>query len=225
MAPTTITQNGTVIDGKDINGDLYIRASNVIIRRSWVRGLIDFNNATNLVVEDTEIGPLNHNSRYSGEGIRYQNYTCRRCYIHTFPDMARTNGNVLIEDSLLINGYLNSDDHADSVQNYAGNGNVTLRHNYIDSRAVNGSNLGHTAVFWADGADGIFTIENNVLAGGHAPMRLFENGRHRVLNNKIIQGSYSSTWLDTQPGLGVLEQCSGNTLIQPNGAFVQNLSC
>lgn len=234
----TVTQNGTVIDGKDVNGDILIKANNVKITRSWVRNRIFQDvrdNYTGLVVEDTEIGPLNHNARVSGDvghgGIGVHNYTCNRCYVHTHSDLSWINGDVHINDSLLINPYVflgtppnyTDNDHADGAQASGGSGDVSISHTYMDIRAVNNSDKGGAGVIWGDGATGTATFTDNIFAGGQWTLSLHERGRFILNGNKIINNSWGGGAFYDTNALSVT--CSGNTYITATGTKAGDWGC
>jgi hypothetical protein len=119
--PSTITVDGTTIDSKLITGDLCIKASNVRITRSEVRGAVstskpnafcDGSAPTNVVLEDVKIvGPgtsSTHNVSVSTTfAVNANGLTCRRCDISRWGSGVFVDGwvaggsNVLIEDSYL----------------------------------------------------------------------------------------------------------------------------
>jgi hypothetical protein len=222
------------IDSTLVTGDIYVQAANVHITRSWAQNRI-FIQSGNAIVSDTEIGPPNHNARVANDvghgGIGTANYSCIRCYIHTHSDLSWINGNVDMEDSLLINPFIlippavseANADHADGAQASGGNGNVTMRHNYIDVNAVNVNDVGNTDVLWADGSDGTVTLDDNVFVGGQWSLSLHENGHFVVTNNKIVNNS----WADgpVYDTLGVFNTCTGNTLIDATGNQVGTFGC
>jgi hypothetical protein len=78
--PREIYTDNTVIDGKLISNGLYIRASNVTIKRSQINGGVDlgYAQAHNILLEDVEINA--GNTTYAAIGAA--NFTCRRCNIH-----------------------------------------------------------------------------------------------------------------------------------------------
>jgi hypothetical protein len=90
-ADLVITQDGTVLDGLDIYGDIKVRAKNVVIKNSRLHGgkaipksntgVVDSNNAAvvNLVVQDSTIVP--DRPSYYRDGIVGHDYTARRNHI------------------------------------------------------------------------------------------------------------------------------------------------
>lgn len=124
--PTYITTSGTVIDGKLINGDLTIRASNVTIRRSQVNGTINlgYSEASNVLIEDVEVNA--GNTTYAAIGS--SNFTCRRCNI--YGGGQGINGyNFTVEDSWIHDLYGTGTVHSEAILGYGGN--MVVRHNRL----------------------------------------------------------------------------------------------
>jgi len=124
--PMTITTNGTVIDGKVINGSLVVRAANVTIRRSKVNGTIDlgYGSASNVLIEDVEIN--GGNTVYAALGSA--NFTCRRCNIYG-ATMGVSGYNFTIEDSWIHDLYGTGSVHSETILGYSGN--IVVRHNRL----------------------------------------------------------------------------------------------
>lgn len=90
-ADLVITQDGTVLDGLDIYGDIKVRAKNVTIKNSRLHGgkavpasntgIVDANSAAvvNLVVQDSTLIP--DSPSYYRDGIVGHDYTARRNHI------------------------------------------------------------------------------------------------------------------------------------------------
>lgn len=90
-ADLVITKDGTVLDGLDIYGDIKVRAKNVTIKNSRLRGgkaiprantgIVDATNAAvaNLVIQDSTIIP--DRASYYRDGIVGHDYTSRRNHI------------------------------------------------------------------------------------------------------------------------------------------------
>jgi len=164
----TITEPGTIIDGKDITSCLRIEANDVVIRRSWVRcaggrestttyGIAAGEGITGLVVEDTEISsaevpsdcrvgdpPLLTRPMLLGpaNGARLT-----RVHAHHTRSGINLGSNVVIEDSLLLTN-CNPDPHGGSGEDWqhstaigalGGTSHVVLRHNVLDNGAENAS--------------------------------------------------------------------------------------
>jgi hypothetical protein len=118
-----ITKAGTVVDGRDIYGTVSVRADNVVIKNSRVRGkvatyttpLVSMNKGNkNLKVIDTEIAP-DKPSPYL-YGIMGWEFTLERVNIHHVVDSAHIYGNnVTIKSS-----WLHSNVHYQKDPNFGG---------------------------------------------------------------------------------------------------------
>lgn len=118
-----ITTAGTVIDGLDIYGTVSVRADNVVIKNSRVRGkdatyntpLVSMNKGNrNLVIRDTEIAPDNPSPYLYG--IMGWEFTIERVNIHHVIDSLHIYGNnVTVKDS-----YLHDNVHYTNDPNWGG---------------------------------------------------------------------------------------------------------
>jgi hypothetical protein len=119
-----ITTPGAVVDGLDIRGFVRIKADNVTIRNSIIRGaatsspmaLVSGADASHrLTIEDTEIYAASP-SPYIHHGVLGSNFTLRRVNIHHAIDQVHVVGdNVRIESS-----WLHDNLHFDSDANHGG---------------------------------------------------------------------------------------------------------
>ncbi|MFI5845071.1 hypothetical protein ACIA8K_35750 [Catenuloplanes sp. NPDC051500] len=134
--PLRITTAGTVIDGKQIDGCLDIRARDVVIKRSKLTCgdiMIKIEQKTaNLTIEDSEIDGAN-----TGFVAGYWNFTLLRVNVHNIQEGPRVGSNVIIEDSW-FHGMrsANSDEaHQDLMQSNGGS-NSTIRNNVFDATST-----------------------------------------------------------------------------------------
>ena len=164
----TITTDGTVIDGLDIDGCLRVRANDVTIRRTRITatatecGGIQLNvgyDHSGILIEDVEIDGLGD---APGEAIAGAGYTARRVNIHGVGDGLRMDDNTVVEDSFIHSLVARNGAHNDGIQSTAGS-NITIRGN----RIVN-DNTQTSAILIKDdlGVIADVTIENNFLDGG-----------------------------------------------------------
>jgi len=141
----TITTAGTVIDGLDIHGFVWVKAANVTIRNSIVRGgqagttqrsLIS-STQPGVLIEDTELAPAYPSVNI--DGLKGYGFTARRLNIHDAVDTAVIYGdNTTIEQSWLHdNRHYASDprqgggpSHDDGIQ-VQGGSNIRLHSNTI----------------------------------------------------------------------------------------------
>ncbi len=134
---------GQVISGLDIHGYVRIRAKNVTLRNSIVRGgAVKCNAAVIFVestgsarIEDTDIVPTNPNACL--DGVWAANSRLLRMDIRNVVDGVKAFDNMVVQDSYIHDlSWFASDPnqgggstHNDAVQTYEGNHNVLLRHN------------------------------------------------------------------------------------------------
>ena len=179
----TITRAGTHIDRLDIRGFVTIKAPNVKITRSIVRGgtatynrgMITNYGYDNLVVADTDFLPSN--DTVWQDGMKGWDFTLRRVHITGNVDSVKVQGsNVTIADSLLGNTHYwrrdpnqdNGPSHNDGIQVQQGS-NVSIQGNYVRRSSnfaiLGASDIGHTSGL---------RIQGNWLDGGHCTVKLQE---------------------------------------------------
>ncbi len=134
--PSTITRDGTVIDGKSVTTCLNIQAKGVVIKRSKltcdgdtiVRVAPNGDERASVTIEDSDI-----DGGRTAMAIGWSNYTLRRVDIYNINEGPRIGNKVLIEDSWIHGMVLtNKDDHQDALQTTGGVGSI-IRHNTIDA--------------------------------------------------------------------------------------------
>ena len=164
-----ITDDGTVIDGLDITGCLVVRADDVTIRNSRIRGscgagAIDTgtNGQSGILIEDVEIDGLGENP--DGYLLGASGFTCRRCDIHSGGNGIRIVNDVVIEDSY-IHDIVNVDGAHFTAIGSNGGQRIVLRHNNIDNPAGGSAALG----LYGDFAPiQNVLVENNLFNGGNS---------------------------------------------------------
>jgi hypothetical protein len=164
--PLTITADGTVIDSKDVYGDLRIQARNVVIRNSYLHGgsaipssnsgVVDANSANvyNLLVENNTIRP--DSPSYFRDGIVGHEFTA------TGNDISRSNdgigafskpggpvaANVTIRGNYIhdLTHWNNDPAHSDGTHNdgiqLQGGENILISGNNVVGSVVAGDGLG-----------------------------------------------------------------------------------
>jgi hypothetical protein len=186
-----INTPGTVIDGKDIQGCVSIKANNVTIKRSRVRcdsyfPIRIYEGIRNAVIEDTEIDGMNSGATNAAVGFEY--YTLRRVNIHNTGEGPHMGTDVLVQDSY-VHDLANCDIcHNDAVQS-SGARNVVLRHNTFINDADGKNAVVRIATEQGDSHN--FLVENNLLAGGNYAVQVRSQGNGfpegvRVINNRIV---------------------------------------
>jgi hypothetical protein len=151
----TIATNGQVVDGCIIQGELDVRANNVVIRNSIIRGRVDtgYGEQSGLVLTDVEID--GQNSDPNGQsGIGDDNYTCIRCNVHNTGRGAAFGDNVTIRDSWFHDFFKTPGAHQ-SAAGSNGGGNNQIIHNNLDCQETSCSGA---LVMYGD-----FAPVNNVL--------------------------------------------------------------
>ena len=105
--PMTITQDGAVIDAKEIHGTIVIAASNVTIKRSKIMGRIDADSGgASVTVVESEIDA----GRDQAPGVGFRNVTVLRSNIHGGQHSVLCGDNCRVESSWLHDQYLPSND-------------------------------------------------------------------------------------------------------------------
>ncbi|MDP9797362.1 hypothetical protein J2S43_005874 [Catenuloplanes nepalensis] len=134
--PLRITAAGTVIDGKQIDGCLDVRARDVVIKRSKLTCgdiMIKIEQKTaNLTIEDSDL-----DGAQTGFVAGYWNYTLRRVDVHNIEEGPRVGSNVIIEDSWFHSMHPAASDeaHQDLMQTNGGS-NSTIRGNVFDATST-----------------------------------------------------------------------------------------
>lgn len=211
-----ITIDGTIIEGKSINGCVDVNASNVIIRKSKIVGCdyvvsnSDHPNVTGLLVEDTEIDCGN---RIGSNSIRTHDFTARRVNVHNCNDVMWVEGNVTIEDSYIhdvVNYVPSLDNHTDGVQLPGGASNIVIRHNRIYGNYVSPASYGNSAITAQGGGNNNVLIQDNLLAGGGNTLQCFENGVSGT-NFRVTGNHFSTIFVSTIGGYGPEDGCRDET--------------
>jgi Ca2+-binding RTX toxin-like protein len=193
--PMTITQDGTVVDGKIINGTLTIQADNVVIKNSKVtfNGSwgIDAGRSKNLTIQDSDIiGPGysgNSNSAIRASGTFLRN------------DISKVQNGIAMQGgaSVVKGNYIHdlecagNGPHYDGIEIFGSQRSVLIEGNTILAR--NTSNI-LISDLW--GAVSDVTIRNNFL-GGSPGYNIYVTGDHGggttgvvIENNQIAKGGY-----------------------------------
>jgi hypothetical protein len=182
---------GVVLDGKDIQGCVTIKAADVTIKRSRIRCASYYpvevtTGLRGILLEDVEIDGLN--SPTGNAAIGFDGYTLRRADVHNVQDGPHLGGDVLIEDSF-VHDLVGCDScHNDTIQSN-GARNAVLRHNTFSNEASGKNAVVRIATEQSEVLD--FTVEDNLLAGGNYAVQVRSQGNGfprnvRVLGNRIV---------------------------------------
>lgn len=199
-----IREDGTVIDGLDVQGVIVVRASNVTIRNTRVHGatststgralISNYEGRPGLLIEDTTIAE-DHANPFNSAGIQGWNFVARRVHISGMVDNIGIYGsNVTVENSLLDRTVYYSShrsqgggpSHSDGIQIAKGD-NILLRGNRIYGSA-NFALVGSAE----QGPTRNLRVIDNYMAGGHCTMKFSAfNGNANsatVSGNRIGRG-------------------------------------
>lgn len=194
--PTTITKAGTVIDRKDIVGRLVIKAPNVRITRSRIRGTAPSDTvgvitvkpeAKNFLIEDSLVTRLSASVKL--DGIQGSAFTARRVEVSGGVDNIKIFGNnVTVEDSYLhATDYFSYDPnqrgatHNDNIQ-VLGGANITIRGNRMIQARTYNSSLQVTQDYAPLTR---FTFAKNYVDGGGCSLNLNQKGKASWLTTTL----------------------------------------
>ncbi|MBO9553260.1 right-handed parallel beta-helix repeat-containing protein [Cellulomonas sp.] len=181
----TITQPGTVIDGLDIRGFVKVKAKDVTIKNSIVRGvstttaqgLVTSESTGSLTIEDSEL--YNATPNWYVDGLRGSNITAKRLNIHDVIDTMHIYGdNVTLESSWLHHTLHYDNDpshpdgtHDDNIQIVKGT-NIKITGNRIEG-AYN------AAMMFTQGSGIVanVTMDKNYFGGGACTINIAESGK------------------------------------------------
>lgn len=133
----TVTTNGTVIDRLDVTGCITVKARNVTIKRTRVRGTCDTGSIStpdstdpgNVVIEDVEVDGLNQTT--NNPLIAYSGFTCRRCNLHNGGTGIRMGHDVRVEDSWMHDSHTGGSSHNAGISGH-GTSDFTLIHSRLE---------------------------------------------------------------------------------------------
>lgn len=196
----TITTAGTVIEGLDIRGFVTVKAQNVTIRNTIVRGrptttargLVVVERTGSLTIEDSEL--YNDQPSWYVDGLRVGgSATARRLNIHDVIDTMHLYGDqpVLLESSWLHDTLHYADDpshddgtHDDNIQIVKA-ADVTVRGNRIEGAYNAGVQI----------TQGLGLVTNvkftdNLMAGGGCTINVAESGKGAVTGLVIARNTF-----------------------------------
>ncbi|GAA3575410.1 hypothetical protein GCM10022419_065680 [Nonomuraea rosea] len=191
-----IKEDGKVIDGWDLTGDITVEANNVTIRNTRVRGQSDYwgilqrEGFTGLKVEDSEI--FGNGKVRTQFGILNQGklITVSRVDIHTISNGILTEQG-LVEDSYVHDPKYYSGDHTDmimSTDTAAAGTQLVIRHNTVINTL---DQTGAIALFQDFGVTRNVLVEGNLLAGGGWTIYAGAGKKGLSSNIKVIDNVFS----------------------------------
>jgi hypothetical protein len=199
--PSTITVNGTVIDGKDVNGGLTINAKNVTIKNSRIRAtnspaITSRNGDANLMIVDTELDGQGKDSSTGGIALIGQTgFTLLRVNAHDSGDIVRLDGRATIQDSWLHDpSGTNGAQHNDTIQSTNATF-IRILHNRIENPHVQTSCI----LLKADlGSISDVLVDSNLFNGGGYTFYWYDSNdkSNRITNGKVV----NNRWLRSPGG-------------------------
>ncbi|WP_149202341.1 right-handed parallel beta-helix repeat-containing protein [Actinotalea subterranea] len=199
----TITTPGTVIDGLDIRGFVRVKANDVTIRNTIVRGrpgltgymslIQNADQANHLTIEDSEL--VAADPSFYIDGIVGKNFTLRRVNIHGVIDQVKITGNdVLVEDSWLHDSlyylqdpnYNYTPTHDDNVQIQRGT-NITIRNNTMEDAHNAGVQITQDS-----GVVGNVRFEGNRADGGACTINVAEKSYGPISGTVITDNVFGT---------------------------------
>ncbi|GAB3883606.1 hypothetical protein GCM10027612_16000 [Microbispora bryophytorum subsp. camponoti] len=192
----TVTRDGTVIDGLEVNGAITVEADDVTIRNTRVRGtpgwwgILQRQGHSGLTVEDVEI--FGNGRERTQFGVLNQGVmiTVRRANIHTISNGISTEQG-LIEDNYVHDPKLYKDDHVDMIMSSgppAKGTELIIRHNVAVNTLDQTSAI---ALFQDFGVVRDVTVEGNLLAGGGWALYAGAGAKGTSSNIKVIGNVFS----------------------------------
>jgi hypothetical protein len=186
-----ITTAGSVVEGKDIRGCVFVEAASVTIRKSKITCDFAFGIHA-LAANYSGVGPLIEDVEISCDGssatgVAGYGFTARRVNAYGCENAFSVDNNVTIEDSYIHDLYHATGAHTDGIQ-LSGGSNITIRHNKILNQDTNGTSaiIGDTASF------SNVLITNNLLGGGGYTLYCADSvsPNYRVTNNRWSRSIY-----------------------------------
>ncbi|WP_198671826.1 right-handed parallel beta-helix repeat-containing protein [Desertihabitans aurantiacus] len=197
----TITKDGTVIDGRDIRGYVYVKADNVVIKRSVVRGgtvknqdralIMAWWGAKNLKVTDSTLKASTPSLRL--DGLSGSGFTADRLNISGVVDPVKViGGNVTVKRSYLHNSTYSSKDpnqrdgrtHDDSIQ-ITGGSKISIVNNTLEDA--------HNAAIMMSSArykTGDITISGNWIGDGACTINITTADKGAIRDLQIRDNSF-----------------------------------
>ena len=230
----TITRPGTVINGLDITGDVFVRAANVTIENTRVTGRIDTGDQgayPNAVFRRVDVvGPDDAATDGGYPGVGYGAYTCDGCSVRGWGKGFMVNDNVTIKNSWVSDIQVFGDPGEGGSHNEAilslGGRNITIVGNRLD--AGDADNVSASLALYSQwSAFDAVLVQGNLFDGGGYCLYAGLGGAYGASNSRFLGNTFGDKYnpncgwygaaVAYDPGNG--NQWSGNVL-QRTGALV-----
>lgn len=212
----SITANGSVLDGLDIQGCLRVYANNVTVRRSRIRGNCTLGieivePAQNLLLEDVEIDG-SPNSPFQSAAVASGNFIARRLDLHGFSHAARLTGDAELHDSYVHD--MRGDD--DVVQMLSG-ANVLIQNNRFEHAMKNKGVITLESDF---GATTNVRVLDNYLNGGNPTVYVGEKNGFPIRAVHIEGNRFGRDFVGAPVRLGPGEIFWVNNVFDDTGELI-----
>jgi hypothetical protein len=222
----TIDTAGTVVDGKDIRGCVTVTVPGVVIKNSKVscpnaaNAVSSFDgvySGTPLIIQDSEVTCLDG----PGTAIGDTHIVALRVDVHGCENGFDLDMDIDIADSYVHDLYNTATSHSDDIQFGIGHCpcsggsyipgalDVTIRHNTLYARGVDGTDGTSAIISNRSGADTNILIDNNLMAGG-AYTLYCEQGSTGI-NYRVTGNHFSTVFHPTVGAYGPSTDCSDET--------------
>jgi hypothetical protein len=170
--PLVITTPGTVLEGYDIPGGVAVRARDVTIRKSLVRGTGSWavrqeKGGDGLLLEDTDVTTKNTGSGRVDRAVQFEagNGTLRRCSLYATQRGIALASHVLVEDTYHGENSNDTDAHSSAIACWGGCTDVTLRRSFMGT-APNTNASSSMSCYPESGPNSYFTITETLFESG-----------------------------------------------------------
>jgi hypothetical protein len=199
----TITKDGTVVHAVRARC-IIVRASNVTVRRSLVRGgscgsarqVEVADQERGVLFEDVEIDGARVHAR--GAGIGGSGFTCRRCDIHGMARGVQPNDHVVIEDSYIHDLY-GTDISENAAFQSNGGSHLVIRRSTLEMNKVPTGGMA-VALIGDYGVLNDILVEGNLLNGGGSytvwggDAASDKNPAFKARNTRFIDNAFGRTF-------------------------------
>lgn len=204
--PVTVTRDGSVLDGLDIQGCVTVKADRVRIRRSRIRcdgwNVLQVDEGhRGTVVEDVDIDGKGF---AHGVGVAGSDVVVRRADIHDVGDGIRIGSNSTYEDNYIHRLSVGDGSHNDGMQATGDTHHVLIHGNRIEHPREQTSTILLKADF---GPISDIRIEANWLNGGNYTLYVFSTDRYVTSDVGVRLNRFGRDYvfgplaLDRAPGL------------------------